>query len=374
VGAAESGNVLFDSSDDSKLDIYMSFNSLNDSRKAMINFELCEEFVRYCSITDSKLEKLVIAILTYPLNEIDGLLEQHGLDVIDEEPHCVVHDTVSDDSDDQNAPVLDTNAVKLASQLIFNQKISISRQTSGVAISDSSSILRNRIPALTQSLLSVQSAASRRSMAPTLVITPSESRLKLGHPSPRTGNSETHVFSSTFRNKPLSAGIEACREQQDVLPEIERGPRVSSDLFDLRDLKSSLPKDVGVEAPHRNSRSSSSFYHSPLRFGHGLRTPKREPELDSTVYGLYLQHVGLLGETFVSTIACRSIPSLECAPLTNYRSTSGFRVNYSMTGMLLATGQAETATAFSPMTLSMAVRRILRTSRIQTLMGNSPVY
>jgi hypothetical protein len=333
--------------------------------------------VRYCSITDSKLEKLVTAILTFPMDKIDGLIEQYGLDVTDEAPHCVVHDTISDDGDDQNAPVLDTNAVQIASQLESNQERSIPRHFSSVAISDSFSTLRTRIPALTQSLLSVKTAASRRSMAPTLVIAPSESLLNPNHPNPRTGNSEPHMFSSAFKNKTLSAGNDVCREQQDAGPEAEQGPRVSSDLFDLRDLKSSLPKDVGVEAPHRNSRRPSSFYHSTSRFsrfGHGSHAPKREPDPNSTVYGLHLQHVGLLGETFVSTIARRSIPSLECAPLTNYRSTNGFRVNYSMSGTLLTTGQAETVTIFSPTTLSMVVRKILRTSRIQTPMGSSPGY
>jgi len=56
----DTGQILFDDFDDRKLEIYLSIKS---SRKAIVDFELSNEFIRYCGITDHKFQKLVLPII-----------------------------------------------------------------------------------------------------------------------------------------------------------------------------------------------------------------------------------------------------------------------------------------------------------------------
>jgi hypothetical protein len=77
IGADDTGSLLFSDTDQSKLDIIYVFNT----EEAIFNFELSKDFVEFCGITDKKLEKLVLPILTYPLKDIEKLLESYGLDL-----------------------------------------------------------------------------------------------------------------------------------------------------------------------------------------------------------------------------------------------------------------------------------------------------
>jgi hypothetical protein len=299
LGAAETGNVVFDDANDDTLNIYLV---LDGSQKRMIDFELYEAFVRYCGITDSKLEKLVYPILTYPLETIETFLEQHGLDLLEEEPDTTA--SLSEESDEEHTSVLQINAAIVTSRRLPNSDTNIPIQESDVGASASSNILRESIPELAQSLASVRTMASRPSMAPTLIITSSHTGINSAYLTFTTGTSETQVSHSTPRNEGFSPGIEANVAEQSATSPAESGPRVASAAFDLSDLTSSLPNLVVVETPSRISRSSLGFNSSTSRFGQGPHTVRREPDPERTVYGLHRQHVGLLGETFVREITC----------------------------------------------------------------------
>jgi hypothetical protein len=322
LGAAETGNVVFDDADDTKLDIYVS---LNGSEKAMIDFELCEAFVRYCGIADSKLAKLISPILTYPLEAIDQFLEQHGLDSLEEEFETAI--PLLEESDEENTPVDQINARITSLQRIPNRDTSIPRHELGVVASDWTNMLRERIPELAQSLSSVRTMASHSSMVPTLVITPSQTRIDITSTTSGTSISETHVSVSLNGNTGVSPEMEINGAHHSVTPSAEQDPRVSSGPFDLRDLSSSLPNVLGVETPTQNSRTPSGFQSSTPPFDQSPYTTRRERNPESTASGLHLQFIGLLGETFVSTIDWGFLLSLENASLTNNRSMDGFPVN-----------------------------------------------
>jgi hypothetical protein len=153
----------------------------------------------------------------------------------------------------------------------------------------------------------------------------------------------------------------------------QRGPRVTSSAFCLGDLNSSLPNALRVETPSRSSRSPGVHSSTP-RFRQNPDSSRRERGAENTTYGLHLQYIGFLGETFVSTILYSFMLSLENAPLINDRSMGGFRLNYKTAGTLLVTGRAEIVIMSFPIILSMVLRRISPTSHIQTAMEVSPVY
>jgi hypothetical protein len=310
-------------------------------------------------------------ILTYPLDAIGQFLEQHGLDPLEEEPDTTA--TLSEESDEEHTPVLQINAAIVTSRRLPNSDTNIPSQESDIGASASSNILRESIPELAQSLASVRTMASRPSMAPTLIITSSHTGINSAYLTSTTGMSETRVSHSTPRSEGFSPGIEANVAEQSATSPAESGPRFASSAFDLSDLTSSLPNRVGVETNSRNSRSSLGFHSSTSRSDQGPHTLRREPDPESTVYGLHRQHVGLLGETFVRGITC-ALSTCFKSLTDSYRSMNGFRFNYTMTGMLLATGRVEIVTMSSPSSFSKVVRRIMPTSRIQTMMETSPVY
>ena len=257
LGAAETGNVVFDDANDDTLNIYLL---LDGSQKRMIDFELYEAFVRYCGITDSKLEKLVYPILTYPLETIETFLGQHGLDLLEEEPDTTA--SLSEESDEEHTPVLQINAAIVTSRRLPNSDTNIPSQESDVGASALSNILRESIPELSQSLASVRTMASRPSMAPTLIITSSHAGINSAYLTSTTATSETQVSHSTPRNEGFSPGIEANVAEQSATSPAESGPGVASAAFDLSDLTSSLPNLVGVETHSRISRSSLGFHPS----------------------------------------------------------------------------------------------------------------
>ena len=322
LGAVETGNVVFDDANDDTLNINLL---LDGTQKRMIDFELYEAFVRYCGITDSKLEKLVYPILTYPLETIETFLEQHGLDHLEEEPDTTA--SLSEESDEEHTPVLQINAAIVASRRLPNSDTNIPSQESDVGASASSNILRESIPELAQSLSSVRTMASHSSMVPTLVITPSQTRIDITSTTSGTSISETHVSVSLNGNTGVSPEMEINGAHHSVTPSAEQDPRVSSGPFDLRDLSSSLPNVLGVETPTQNSRNPSGFQSSTPPFDQSPYTTRRERNPESTASGLHLQFIGLLGETFVSTIDWGFLLSLENASLTNNRSMDGFPVN-----------------------------------------------
>src|SRR5713226_4178474 len=53
IGADDTSSLLFDDTDESKLDITYVLNP----EEAILNFELSEHFVEFCGITDKNLEK-----------------------------------------------------------------------------------------------------------------------------------------------------------------------------------------------------------------------------------------------------------------------------------------------------------------------------
>jgi hypothetical protein len=67
----------------------------------------------------------------------------------------------------------------------------------GVVTSGLTNMSRERIPELAQSLATVRTMASHPSMAPTLVISPPQTRIDIASSTSGTSISETHVSSSS---------------------------------------------------------------------------------------------------------------------------------------------------------------------------------
>jgi hypothetical protein len=89
--------------------------------------------------------------------------------------------------------------------------------------------------------------ASHPSMAPTLVISPPQTRIDIASSTSGTSISKTHVSSSSNGIAKFSNEMEANGEQQTVSSPAQRGPRVTFSAFGLGDSNSSLPNSLGVE-------------------------------------------------------------------------------------------------------------------------------
>jgi hypothetical protein len=292
-GTEDTGNVIFDDADDGKLEIYLSFN---DSRKAIVDFQLSEKFIRYCGITDHSLQMLVAPILTYSLDDIEKFLEGYGLDQPSDhlDRSADIPESVSEGNDDADT---------ITSPRTPNSGTDIPYRESGLEVSGPSSFLRDRIPALDQSISSVRIAAALPSMTPTLVITPSQSRTNPTHSTPGTGSDAKDIKYPRAGNELLSARVGIDQAKQSTVSTTEHESETPHDAFEFGDFHSTFSEVFRIETPSRNLRRSSTQHPSVPRFSQSPRTPRMEPDPDSTMQGIHLQHIGLLGETFVSNAA-----------------------------------------------------------------------
>ena len=274
-GTEEKGNVVFDDTDDSKLEIYISFN---ESRKAKVDFELSKAFIRYCGITDHGFRMLVLPVLSYDPEDIERFLEGNGLDGLGALPEGSIDnfDSVSEESDRENdentGRLVQSNTEVATLPRTPNSSNNVPYLDSGLAVSDSSSFLRERIPALDQRISSVRMAAALPSMAPTFVIAQSQ-----------TPTNPTHLTQQS-----------------------------TNDATEHRDFNTTLSEVFGTETPSRSSHGASNQRPNAPRFNQSSRTPQTVPGPESML-GIHFQTIGLLGEIFVSKATHGLIDPLHIA-------------------------------------------------------------
>lgn len=306
----DTGQILFDDVDDSKLEIYLSIKS---SRKAIVDFELSNEFIRYCGITDHNFQKLVLPIIQYPHEEIEKLLEEHGLDELDDhnERFTDLRGSASEDSSDESSPIFQAGTIPSPRTPSSGMTILVPETSSQV--SRPSSILRDRIPELDQSISSVRVAAALPSTTPTLIITPSKIRTNSGTSSDSTSRVANDVQHSTAGVELLSAGNVRDETKLSTPSSTELGPETRHDAFDFGNFHSEFSEAFGLATPSQNPRPSSTQRHSVPRYSWSPRSPRMEPDSENAMHGLQMQKIGLLGETFVSN-ASRSLVGLGQTP------------------------------------------------------------
>ncbi|KAH6668745.1 hypothetical protein B0J14DRAFT_518033 [Halenospora varia] len=295
----DTGHIIFDDADVSKLEIYLS---IKDSRQAMVDFELSKEFIRYCGITDPSFQNLVLPILQYPHEGIEKLLEEYELDGLGDhdEQSTERAESVSEESNDRSSPIprVDTSTIPLPRTP--SSGINILAQESSSQVSKPSSILRDRIPALDQSIASIRAAAALPSTTPTLIITPSRIRIS-SRPSFDNTYSGTNVAQhSRAENESLSSRNVMGEAKESESSTTDPGAETPHDAFEFRNFHSEFAEVFGLDTPSREPRTPSTQHRSVPRYSRSPRSARVEPDQESTMQGLQMQKIGLLGETFVN--------------------------------------------------------------------------
>lgn len=303
-GADDTSSLLFGDTDQSKLDIIYVLNP----EEAILNFELSEEFVEFCGISDKNLEKLVLPILTYPLKDIEKLLESYGLD-LPNDPHSDSAESfdsvseLSDENDAQNSPIRETNSNAIASPRIASPRSGIPHTPPDPPLSGQSSFLRDRIPALDERISSVKAAAAQPNMTPTLVITPSQ-RMNIPTPlMPGILSNSNEILSSTTSRTGSGQLPPVTDFAGSSTPSASgHGPQNSYDAFEFRDMNSALSDVLAAATPSQNYGTSIARHPHGSRFSQSPQNPRLEPDPRDRMQGLYIQYIGLQGEVFVSSV------------------------------------------------------------------------
>ncbi|KAL5344927.1 hypothetical protein ACLOAV_009880 [Pseudogymnoascus australis] len=324
----DTNQILFDDTDDSKLEIYLS---IKDSRKEIVDFELSKKLIQYCEVTDHKFQGLVLPIIQYPHEEIKKLLEDNGLDEQED------HESSSEESNDEGtlSSQVDTSNTSVPRTPSSTRNISVRGSSSQT--SKPSSILRDRIPGLDQSIMSVSMAAALPSTIPTLIITPSRIRTGPGTSSNSTSHDTWDTRHSRAGNELLSVSnltgetatpttegeaTTPTKEGESTASTTERQEEPPHDAFEFTNFRSEFTDVFGPDTPSRNSptpvtphhsvrrlynrypsrnsQTSSTQDHSFSRYNRSPHSPGMEPDPRNSMYGLQMQKVGLLGETFVN--------------------------------------------------------------------------
>jgi hypothetical protein len=301
----DTGKIIFDDDDVCKLDIYIS---IKHSQEVKVDFELSKEFIRYCDITDPNFQKLVLPILQYPREDIENLLEEYGLYGIgdhDEQATELV-ESVSEESNDGSPPTPRVDSSTIFSPGTPDSGTDLLAQESSSQVSMPSSILRDRIPALDQSIASIQATAALPSTTPTLIITPSKIRTGSRSSSDNKYCEVQGAHQSRADNESPSPGNGMGEAGDSDSSTNYSGTETPYDAFEFRRFHSEFAEEFGLDSPSRGPRTSSTQHHSVPRYRRSPRysgsssSARAEPDPERTMQGFQNQKIGLLGETFVS--------------------------------------------------------------------------
>ena len=295
VGIPDTGDVLFDDSDDDRLDIYVC----RESNWAVINYQLSEEFTQYCGITHEH-KKLVIQILTYPLERIEKVLDEHGLSQLtDDNRGSKSNESESDESDAENTP-----SYKVGTNCALQLENTISRSPDHSAEPDfespsETSFLRSRIPAFDERISHVRAAAAFAHVTPTPIEAPRQSidilhqpTHSLGpNPNDTTPQPATRVTSSITATENLAPATSAPTEQE---------RRTSSSTFGFGDMASVLSDLITEETGSHATNMLSAHRSFRPHLNQSPGNPRNQPNPVSTAEGVYRHYIGLQGEVFVS--------------------------------------------------------------------------
>lgn len=315
-GVEDTGIVVFDQTDEEKLDIYVSSDP---TKQGLLNCQLSEEFIKYCEISKPEYRQLVLKILILPLTEIERYLEDYDLD--------------SRDAANQMGP----NSQVFSPFEQFDENIpetAISLRTSGTSLDmclgrrEGPLSLRETIPTLDQAISSVRQAASSQEVQPGRLTrqfrSDNDERPTKARSCVEPEINDTRIgsdASSPGSSRPQSSSTNTTADQESFS---------FGNIF-VGDLRSTLPQiDVSFQRPSRASGMPS-----------GQPSNLREKQnADDTAQGLRNQFIGVLGEVFVSIKPSYTNNQFS---LTSLRSMNGFRVSWELNGYLITTGRAATA-------------------------------
>ncbi len=294
-------HVLFDDSDDSKLEMYLS---IKDSRPTMVDFEISKEFIRLCGITEPRFQNLVLPIIQCPQEDIGKFLEEYGLDEPGDDKERPIDllqfDSEGSDNEVENGSSFEVDVTTLSLPRTPNSGMNDNLlRKSSFETYRPSSILKERIPELDQSISFVQRAAALPT-ATTAIITPSQISINTSpsFDSVSLGN----LQHSTGRNDSPSASNAIHKANQAACATMELEAEIPHDAFDFTGFQSEFSEAFGQDTPSQRQYISSTQQHSSTwshsRSSHAHRMNPPEPE--ATMLGLQMQKTGLLGEVFVS--------------------------------------------------------------------------
>ncbi|PVH86308.1 hypothetical protein DL98DRAFT_650337 [Cadophora sp. DSE1049] len=307
----ETNQILFDDTDDSTIEIYLS---IKGTQKPKADFELSKEFIRYCVITDHSLQGLVLPIIQYPLAEIENLLEGYGLDApigYDEESTELLQST-SVEKDDESGSTFRDSPDLMSSPKTPNRGANTLDDAPNTQASRRSS-LRDNIPALNQSIAFVREVATLPSTTPTVIVTSSRVRTTA------TAFLNEEVLEHSIPEDILgSAGKKMNRASQSTTSRPEDETRSSPNAFDFANFHTEFSETFGLNIPSQSRQTSSTQNYSTPKYSrsprysrssHGTRVT---PDPESTMFGLQMQKIGLLGESFVNAwLSCHLMNSWD---------------------------------------------------------------
>ncbi len=300
LGIEESGSVIFDEASDDALDIYISFRG---SVEVVIKNQLAEKFIRFCDIPENR-HMMVGPILNFPLENLRHFLDEHDLDISIYQPSFPSNDSqVDTDFDEDIEPSHSINDIQ---ELTSRPRMPNSNRRIAflpLATEDPGqpSLLRQRIPELDNSISVVRRAAALPSTAPTFVTPP---RMQATPSNARVGsnNNANNIRSLNARNGQASPQPRTSNLRESSIPHAEERSEVDGGPFDMADLQATFLDMFSTETPSRTSfRASTEVFSSsgPSRSPRTYRSNiVSDPE--SSMLALRNQHIGLLGEIFVS--------------------------------------------------------------------------
>ncbi|KAG4432653.1 hypothetical protein IFR05_011856 [Cadophora sp. M221] len=302
----ETNQILFDETDDSTIEIYLS---IKGTHKPKVDFELSQKFIQYCAITDPNLQSLVLRIIQYPYEEIEQLLEEYGLDEpidYDEESTELLNSTPVE-KDDESGSTFRESLDLMHSPRTPNRGANIPDDVPNTQVSRRSS-LRDNIPALDQSIASIREVAALPTTTPTLIVTPS-----------RVRTTATSFLNEEVLEHPISEGILGSAGKkpngasQSTTPRPEDETRSSPNAFDFTKFRTDFSESFGLNTPPRHHQTSSTQNYSTPQYSRSPRYhrsshyPGVTPDPASTMFGLQMQKIGLLGESFINAWLSRHL-------------------------------------------------------------------
>jgi hypothetical protein len=172
LGVEERGSVIFDEADANALDIYISFNG---SIRAVVENQLSEQFIRCCGIPENR-RRMVGPILTFPLENLQQFLDEHGLDVLFDGPHFPTTDSQINTGVNEELELgllIDDTRTAAPTPRTLNSDRHTALSLPAYQNLRQPSLLREWIPTLNESISVVRRAAALPITAPTLIINPS---------------------------------------------------------------------------------------------------------------------------------------------------------------------------------------------------------
>lgn len=276
-----------------QLDIYIPIDIEN---QCVFVYQLSENLIKHCGITDSRHQKLVQPILSAPISRIPKLLEQFDLDgqlEADAGSSLPVSFLDSVQAQDPRNTFRTSTAPYSASR--FESTGNETFFTSRPPITGSMSSLRTSIPTLDQSIASIRQAAASEDRSSSFTVFGPQITTQNISASSTTEHSDIRDDSG-FVDELTDSNISSNRRVRGINDD-EDG---EGGVFGVAALRSALAETT--ESCPRMSFGGSRFTGSPSYSRSQGRYFAGPVDEESSVQSLHDRHVGLLGETFVSKL------------------------------------------------------------------------